>query len=236
MYFPLSIFASFILFSFFTRLFDHIVNSINKLLGFSLAVYGDATTVGILDIFGFENNGGDDNSFEQLCINTANEQLQYYFNQYIFKWEREEYITEGVPVDIKPIDSNRPVLDMLLARPCGLFAFLDEESKFPKSTDRSLMTKWENNLSKSRSYQRGSGDRFAIVHYAERVEYNANNFLNKNKNFLSPDLIKLLRESNQPTVQYIFSCPIKATGRLQCDQNPQGAAAQHSQSRFGHSF
>ncbi len=119
------------------RLFSWIVNKINLLLQPSVYQSDECASISLLDIFGFENFPR--NSFEQLCINIANEQIQYYFNQHVFAWEMQEYMNEGIDgSDISFVD-NRPVLDMFLAKPMGLLSLLDEESRFPKATDSTLV-------------------------------------------------------------------------------------------------
>lgn len=214
------------------RLFDWMVNQINCLLGFDRANY-EPLAIGLLDIFGFENFPR--NSFEQLCINVANEQIQYYFNQHIFTWEQQEYMAEGIPVDLVEFSDNRPVLDMLLSRPIGLLALLDEESRFPRATDRSLVgesllgcqmeglcspvylfsEKFHSNV-KSKFYVRPKSDAicFAVHHFAGRVVYQADGFLEKNRNFLPPEVIQLVRQSQFDMVRFLFQCPITRTGNL----------------------
>ncbi|XP_076293572.1 myosin-IIIb isoform X2 [Lasioglossum baleicum] len=195
------------------RLFDWMVNQINCLLSFNHSPNYEPLAIGLLDIFGFENFPR--NSFEQLCINIANEQIQYYFNQHIFTWEQQEYMAEGIPVDLVEFSDNRPVLDMLLSKPMGLLALLDEESRFPRATNKSLIEKYHNNI-KSKFYVRPKSDAvcFAVHHFAGRVVYQAEGFLEKNRNFLPPEVIQLVRQSQYDMVRFLFQCPITKTGNL----------------------
>jgi len=68
-------------------------------------------------------------SFEQFCINYANEHLQYYFNQHVFKYEQEEYRKEGIRwKDIAFLD-NTACLQLIEGKPSGLLCMLDDQCK-----------------------------------------------------------------------------------------------------------
>jgi myosin III len=92
---------------------------------------------------------------------------------------------------------------------------LDEESRFPRANDRSLIEKFHSNV-KSKFYQRPKSDAlvFAIHHFAGRVVYEANGFLEKNRNFLPAEVIQLVRQSQYDVVRFLFQCPITKTGNL----------------------
>ncbi|XP_010765919.1 myosin-IIIa [Notothenia coriiceps] len=197
------------------RLFSWIVNRINALLRPDCQQGDDekGLNIGILDIFGFENFKK--NSFEQLCINIANEQIQFYFNQHIFAWEQDEYLNEEVDARMIEYEDNRPLLDLFLQKPMGMLSLLDEESRFPQATDQTLVEKFEDNL-KTKSFWRPKRVDlgFGIHHYAGKVIYNAAGFLAKNRDMLPADIILLLRSSENELTRKLVTHPLTKTGNL----------------------
>jgi myosin-5 len=98
----------------------------------------------VLDIFGFE--AFQVNSFEQLCINYANEKLHQQFVNFYFKAELAEYSSEGVDVGFISFGDNKKCLNLVEARPLGLLSLLHEECRLKNTTDRSLVAKLNHSL------------------------------------------------------------------------------------------
>lgn len=115
----------------YSGLFNWIVRNINM----ALAVQGDDPTtlpwIGILDVFGFESSDWN-NSFEQLCINFANERLQQYFNGSVIIAEQEEYLREAIPWTELEVPDNQDTIDLIAGKPHGILATLDSTCVMPK--------------------------------------------------------------------------------------------------------
>ncbi|XP_061508752.1 unconventional myosin-XV isoform X2 [Anopheles gambiae] len=160
----------------------------------------DAQRLSILDIFGFEDLA--ENSFEQLCINYANESLQLYFNKHVFKLEQAEYARERLEWTNLEWEDNLPVIHLLAKKPVGIFHLLDDESNFPRANDSSFLEKCHYNHALNELYSRPrvGAQEFGITHYAGQVWYCVDGFLEKNRDALRMDVIELLSSSTEPLV------------------------------------
>lgn len=173
--------------------------------------------IGVLDIYGFENFNT--NSFEQFCINYANEVLQQQYNQHVFKLEQEEYIREGIDWTFIEYSDNQPVIDIIESKPIGILNLLDEECRMPKGSDKSWCAKLYDQLltpATGGSKPLGEGvfkkpklnfqSSFCICHYAEEVIYDVDTFLEKNRDNICEEKGELLR--NSELISYIFEDPL----------------------------
>ncbi|KAL5112725.1 hypothetical protein TcWFU_008437 [Taenia crassiceps] len=162
-------------------------------------------SIGVLDIFGFENFVS--NSFEQLCINYANENIQQYFVQHIFKLEQDEYLTEGINWTHIRFRDNHEVLDLIAHQPLNVLALVDEESRFPRGSDESFLNKLNARHSTTPNFIRALSSaetRFGIVHFAGPVFYNVEGFLEKNRDTFNHDLLEVITTSKNDFLRKLF--------------------------------
>ncbi|KAI7849698.1 P-loop containing nucleoside triphosphate hydrolase protein [Circinella umbellata] len=181
----------------YANLFEWLVSVINDSLS-SPDIDKVVTFIGVLDIYGFEHFKK--NSFEQFCINYANEKLQQQFNQHVFKLEQEEYVREKINWNFIEFSDNQKCIELIEAR-LGILSLLDEESRLPAGSDQGFVQKLYSNFStpQYKNYfkkPRFSNNAFTIAHYAHDVQYEAENFLDKNKDTVPDEHMSLLQGSD----------------------------------------
>uniref|UniRef100_A0A8C7LHC1 Myosin IXA n=1 Tax=Oncorhynchus kisutch TaxID=8019 RepID=A0A8C7LHC1_ONCKI len=201
--------------SLYSALFDWIVFRINHALlnNRDLEESAKIFSIGVLDIFGFEDY--ENNSFEQFCINFANERLQHYFNQHIFKLEQEEYRAEGISWHNIDYIDNTGCINLISKKPTALLHLLDEESNFPQASNQTLLDKFK------RQHE-GNGyiefpavmePAFIIRHYAGKVKYGVKDFREKNTDHMRPDIVALLKSSKNAFICGLMGIDPPATFR-----------------------
>ncbi|KAJ3334076.1 Myosin type-2 heavy chain 1 [Blyttiomyces sp. JEL0837] len=188
----------------YSKLFDWLVTFMNKNL--SSDDGGAAPSViGVLDIYGFEKF--EKNSFEQFCINYANEKLQQEFNKRVFKLEQDEYVSEEISWTFIDFNDNQPCIDML-DKKLGIFDMLDEETKLPYGTETALISKLFQQFGNGKHASFGKSKSpqtfFQIRHYAMDVNYSIEGFIDKNRDAISEDLLEVLCATEFPLLKEIL--------------------------------
>ncbi|XP_065215422.1 myosin heavy chain, muscle isoform X16 [Planococcus citri] len=192
----------------FDRLFKFLVKKCNETLD---TKQKRQSFIGVLDIAGFEIF--DFNGFEQLCINFTNEKLQQFFNHHMFVLEQEEYKKEGINWAFIDFGMDLLACIELIEKPMGILSILEEESMFPKATDKTFEEKLMNNhLGKSPNFQKPKPPKpgvpaghFAISHYAGVVSYNISGWLEKNKDPLNDSVVDQFKKGTNKLLIEIFA-------------------------------
>ena len=127
-----------------------------------------------------------------MCINYANENLQQFFVKHIFKMEQDEYTKEGINWEKISFIDNQATLNMIAQKPMNIIALIDEQSKFPKATDVTLVQRLHQQHAANEDYLKPKSDTsttFGIRHFAGVVFYDTRGFLEKNRDTASNDIL-----------------------------------------------
>ncbi|TWW57764.1 Unconventional myosin-Vb [Takifugu flavidus] len=162
--------------------------------------------IGVLDIYGFETF--ERNSFEQFCINYANEKLQQQFNRHVFHLEQEEYVREELAWNRIEFSDNQQCIGLIEGQ-LGLFDLLDEECRMPKGSDESWVQKLYDQHLNGKPHPhfrkpRMSNSAFIVLHFADTVQYECDGFLHKNRDTVFEELINILKASQSELVAELF--------------------------------
>merc|ERR1712106_968717 len=179
------------------RLFRYLVDMCNSTL--CDPTMKKVNFIGVLDIAGFEIF--EFNTFEQICINFVNEKLQQFFNHHMFVLEQEEYMREGIDWVMVDFGMDLAAAIIMFEKPMGIWAILEEESLFPKATDKSFEEKLKASLGKLPVFLKPQSKtdknaHFGVSHYAGVVNYNVTSWLGKNKDPVNETVGELFKSTS----------------------------------------
>ncbi|XP_027020172.1 unconventional myosin-Ib isoform X3 [Tachysurus fulvidraco] len=200
----------------YSRMFSWLVNRINESI--KAQTKARKKVMGVLDIYGFEIFEDGDNSFEQFIINYCNEKLQQIFIELTLREEQEEYVREGIEWTNIEYFNNAIICDLIENNQNGILAMLDEECLRPGTvTDETFLDKlntvcaehqhFESRLSKNSKFLTDHSlphNCFRIQHYAGKVLYRVEGFVDKNNDLLYRDLSQAMYKANHSLMKLLF--------------------------------
>uniref|UniRef100_A0A7N9DDY6 Myosin IB n=1 Tax=Macaca fascicularis TaxID=9541 RepID=A0A7N9DDY6_MACFA len=163
-------------------------------------------------------NVAQDNSFEQFIINYCNEKLQQIFIELTLKEEQEEYIREDIEWTHIDYFNNAIICDLIENNTNGILAMLDEECLRPGTvTDETFLEKlnqvcathqhFESRMSKCSRFLNDTSlphSCFRIQHYAGKVLYQVEGFVDKNNDLLYRDLSQAMWKASHALIKSLF--------------------------------
>ncbi|XP_077947356.1 unconventional myosin-Ib isoform X3 [Gasterosteus aculeatus] len=198
----------------YSRLFSWLVTRINESI--KAQTKARHKVMGVLDIYGFEIF--EDNSFEQFIINYCNEKLQQIFIELTLREEQEEYVREGIEWTNIEYFNNAIICDLIENHQNGILAMLDEECLRPGTvTDETFLDKlnticaghkhFESRQSKNSKFLTDHSlphNCFRIQHYAGKVLYRAEGFVDKNNDLLYRDMSQAMYKAKHSLIKQLF--------------------------------
>ncbi|KOB87457.1 hypothetical protein PFDG_03584 [Plasmodium falciparum Dd2] len=185
----------------YNKIFEYITKRINNFLNNNKEL---ENFIGILDIFGFEIFVK--NSLEQLLINIANEEIHNIYLFVVYEKESNLYKKEGIIIESVKYTNNESIIDLLRGK-TSIISILEDNCLAPGKKDESLVSVDTNKFSKTEHYsvcKKNITESFVIKHTVSDVTYSISNFISKNKDILSPNILKLLKVSNNKLIQNLY--------------------------------
>ncbi|XP_051786264.1 unconventional myosin-Ib isoform X5 [Erpetoichthys calabaricus] len=200
----------------YSRLFSWLVNRINESI--KAQTKTRKKVMGVLDIYGFEIFEVGHIVFEQFIINYCNEKLQQIFIELTLREEQEEYIREGIEWTHIDYFNNAIICDLIENNTNGILAMLDEECLRPGTvSDETFLEKlnqicaghehFESRMSKNSKFLNDHTlphNCFRIQHYAGKVLYRVEGFVDKNNDLLYRDLSQAMWKASHNLVKSLF--------------------------------
>ncbi|ETW31936.1 hypothetical protein PFFCH_00588 [Plasmodium falciparum FCH/4] len=174
----------------YNKIFEYITKRINNFLNNNKEL---ENFIGILDIFGFEIFVK--NSLEQLLINIANEEIHNIYLFVVYEKESNLYKKEGIIIESVKYTNNESIIDLLRGK-TSIISILEDNCLAPGKKDESIVSVYTNKFSKNEHYsvcKKNITESFVIKHTVSDVTYSISNFISKNKDILSPNILKLLK-------------------------------------------